>query len=391
MSEKRWELVETVALGARNKGQSSIGEKVDILNVTKIYLSCLDRFKNIVEELQDAYAKELFKILRDEKKINFPVNKHMEVFIKNNKIDKDKIIKYLIFRYKFFSAGRKKINLGYPPYLLIEPVSTCNLRCPFCFQTDKSFTRKPFMGVIDFDFFKKIVDEADKLKVGAITLASRGEPTMHKNFINMLQYINEKENIFELKVNTNGTYLNESICRAIFENNVTQIVISSDHYIKEDYERLRKGSNFEKVVANVDMLYKIREEYYPNSATEIRISGIDNERNLNRIRFKNFWIKRADHVSAAYPSERWDTYKNEKLPNITDPCQNLWDRMYIWFDGKVNPCDVDYKSYLSYGNANENSLKKLWNNKVIGLMRKDHLSENRCKIVPCDRCDMSFV
>ena len=157
------------------------------------------------------------------------------------------------------------------------------------------------MGVIDFDFFKKIVDEADKLKVGAITLASRGEPTMHKNFINMLQYINEKENIFELKVNTNGTYLNESICRAIFENNVTQIVISSDHYIKEDYERLRKGSNFEKVVANVDMLYKIREEYYPNSATEIRISGIDNERNLNRIRFKNFWIKRADHVSAAYP------------------------------------------------------------------------------------------
>ena len=31
----------------------------------------------------------------------------------------------------------------------------------------------------------------------------------------MLQYINEKENIFELKVNTNGTYLNESICRNI--------------------------------------------------------------------------------------------------------------------------------------------------------------------------------
>ena len=222
------------------------------------------------------------------------------------------------------------------------------------------------MGIIDFNFFKKIVDEADELKVGAITLASRGEPTMHKNFINMLQYINEKENIFELKINTNGTFLNESICHAIFENHVTQIVISSDHYIKEDYERLRKGSNFEKVVENVDMLYKIRENYYPNSSTEIRVSGIDNERNLNRVRFKNFWIRRADHVSAAYPSERWDTYKNEKVPNITDPCQNLWDRMYIWFDGKVNPCDVDYKSYLSYGNANEKSLKELWNNNIIG-------------------------
>ena len=42
--------------------------------------------------------------------------------------DIDKIFKYLIFRYKFLQAGKKKINLGYPPYLLIEPVSTCNLR-----------------------------------------------------------------------------------------------------------------------------------------------------------------------------------------------------------------------------------------------------------------------
>ena len=71
----------------------------------------------------------------------------------------------------------KKINIGYPPHLLIEPVSTCNLRCPFCFQTDKTFTRKPFMGVMEFDFFKKIVDEADQLGIGAVTLASRGEPT----------------------------------------------------------------------------------------------------------------------------------------------------------------------------------------------------------------------
>ena len=58
MSEKRWELVETVALGARNKGQSSIGEKVDILNVTKIYLSCLDKFKNIVERYYESRNKK---------------------------------------------------------------------------------------------------------------------------------------------------------------------------------------------------------------------------------------------------------------------------------------------------------------------------------------------
>ena len=43
--------------------------------------------------------------------------------------------------------------------------------------------------------------------------------------------------------------------------------------------------------------------------------------------------------------------------------------MYIWFDGKVNPCDADYKSYLSYGNVKEESIKKIWNNRKINELR----------------------
>ena len=379
------------ALGSGSIRQESIGEDVNVDKVNKIYLSIIDDFNKYVEESGDVYAEELFNPLKNKKAFDFPINKHMEMFIVKNQKNIKKIIKYIIFRYKFYIAGKNKINLGYPPYLLIEPVSTCNLRCPFCFQTDKSFTKKPYMGVIDFDFFKKIIDQADKLETGAITIASRGEPTMHKQYIEMLEYINQKENIFEIKTNTNGTYLTEKMCHAIFKNNVTQIVISSDHYIKKDYERLRLGSNFEKVVKNVDMLFNIRKKFYPDSFTEIRISGIDNERNLDREKFRNFWIKRCDHVTASFPLERWNTYENEVLPNIKDPCENLWDRMYVWFDGKVNPCDADYKSYLSYGSAKEYDLKELWNNKAISKTREQHTKKNRNEINPCDRCGVTFL
>jgi len=379
------------ALGSGIISQESIDETTNVDQVNKIYLSNIEVFNKFIEESNDIYAERLFNQLKDKKKFDFPINKHMEMFIVKNQKNIKKIIKYIIFRYKFYIAGKNKINLGYPPYLLIEPVSTCNLRCPFCFQTDKSFTKKPFMGVIDFDFFRKIIDQADKLETGAITIASRGEPTMHKQYIEMLEYINQKENIFELKTNTNGTYLTEKMCHAIFKNNVTQIVISSDHYIKEDYERLRLGSNFEKVVKNVDMLFNIRKEFYPDSFTEIRISGIDNEKNLDRKKFKNFWIKRCDHVTAGFPLERWNTYENEILPNIKDPCENLWDRMYVWFDGKVNPCDADYKSYLSYGSAKEYNLKELWNNKAISKIREQHTKKNRNEINPCDRCGVTFL
>ena len=380
----------TDKLGSAFYNQVSISEKINHDKINNIYLSNITAFEKISSAEKDIYAMELFDYLKKEKKLDFLINKHTEFFVIKNQKNIKKIIKYIIFRYKFHIAGRKKINLGYPPYLLIEPVSACNLRCPFCFQTDKSFTRKPFMGVIDFDFFKKVINEADELGVGAITLASRGEPTMHKQFINLLEYINQKENIFEIKMNTNGTFLTEEICHGIFKNNVTQIVVSSDHYIKEDYERLRLGSNFEKVVKNVDMLYQIRNKFYPNSLTEIRVSGVDNEKNLDRKKFKEFWIKRSDHVTAGLPLERWNTYENEVSKEIVDPCEKLWDRMYVWFDGKVNPCDADYKSYLSYGNAKEYSLKELWNNKIISNTRHEHQKNNRNKINPCDRCGVTF-
>ena len=376
---------------ATSASQISIGENVNEKKIISFVFSIAELFKEYAINKNDPYAHDIIKNLEKNKSLGFPLNKHIELYISKHLEDPIKIIKYILFRYKFYITGTKKINLGYPPYILIELVSSCNLKCPFCFQTDKSFTRKPYMGVIDIEFFKNIIDQADDLGVGAITLGSRGEPTMHKKFSEMLNFISTKKNIMEVKLNTNGSYLTEEICHSILKNKLTQVVISSDHYVKKDYERLRLGSNFEKIVANIDMLFNIRAKNYPNSITEIRVSGVDNDKNLDREKFKNFWIKRCDHVSASFPLERWDTYNNKPHPEINDPCENLWDRMYIWFDGKVNPCDADYKSLLSYGNAKDKTIKELWNNKFIKKNREIHLSNKRCDINPCDRCGATYV
>ena len=64
--------------------------------------------------------------------------------------------------------------------------------------------------------------------------------------------------------------------------------------------------------------------------------------------------------------------------------------MYIWFDGKVNPCDADYKSYLSYGNFNDKSIKEIWNSEIITKLRLDHLDKKRNKVTPCNKCGITF-
>ena len=68
---------------------------------------------------------------------------------------------YLIFRYMMQYFPKKRIVYDFPLYLLIEPVSACNLRCIMCFQIDKSFTsNSSFMGMMDLQLFKNIIDEA---------------------------------------------------------------------------------------------------------------------------------------------------------------------------------------------------------------------------------------
>ena len=383
--------INNLNLGSGKISQVSINESVNYKKIYQYLKTNIIFFKSINIKIDDEYSNKLIKYIEEKNSyLELLINKHVEIFIIKNQLNAEKIFNYLIFRLKFLIAGKEKINLGYPPYLLVEPVSTCNLRCPFCFQTDKSFTKKPHMGIMKFELFTKIIDEADKLKIGAVTLASRGEPTLHKELDKMLDYLGTKKNIFEIKLNTNGSFLNEKICHSIFKNNLSQVVISADHYIKDDYEKLRVNSNFEIIVKNVDFLFNLRKKNYPNSRTEIRVSGIDNEKRLDKTKFKNFWINRSDHVTSSYPLERWNTYSNPVHEEINDACENFWDRLYIWFDGKYNPCDADYKSYLSFGNFTNYSIKEIWNNPKIDKLRKDHLNKLRNKHNPCDRCGVTF-
>jgi len=367
------------------KDQIFTSEKINYDFIIKLLLDNLKK----LEPINEPFAQEIINSVKVNKKLNFPISNH-EVFYALHIKKPGKMLKYLTFRFKFYLASSQRVVFDAPPYLLIEPVSACNLRCPMCFQIDKTFTRKPFMGTMKWALFKRLIDEADKLNIGAITLASRGEPMMHPKFCEMLSYIQSKKNIFELKINTNATFLTEKISHSIFKSNVSQAIISADHYEKEAYEKLREGADYDKIISNVEMFYKIREKYYPESITEIRVSGVDYYKNLNRGKFTEFWLQYSDNVSATFPVERWDTYNNEPHENINSPCSFLWDRMYVWFDGVCNPCDEDYKSYLSYGNVKESTIKKVWNSKALFDIREKHLNNNRNSITPCDRCGIDF-
>ena len=292
--------------------------------------------------------------------------------------------KYLFHRYRYEIYPQSFILDDYPPYLQIEPSSICNYRCVFCYQTDKSFTTKQsgHMGAMTLDLYKKIVDEAED-HIEFLSLASRGEPLVCRDFTKMMEYSIGK--FLNLKVNTNASMMKERHCHALLCGGAKTIVFSADAAEEPLYSRLRVNGKLNKVLKNIEQFQKIRETQYPNSKIISRVSGVLVEETQNMKAMQKLWGGLVDQISFVKYNP-WENVYQSPLSNVSQPCSDLWRRMFIWFDGKVNPCDTDYKSILNVGQFGEESLSALWKNSCYTQLRANHLTSQRSKTFPCNRC-----
>ena len=196
----------------------------------------LNVLKNSINTISESNKQYLNKIINNFEKDDFSLITPQQIdFLERN--SKSKWTDYLIFRYKFKNFPKEYVDHEIPTHLIIEPVSACNLRCIMCYQIDESFTNnKEFMGKMSLDLFKKIIDDAHAIGVKAITLTGRGEPTLHPQLGEMLEYCSGK--FYEIKMNTNATLLNEKLIHKILKSGINDIVFSVDSHEKKQYESI---------------------------------------------------------------------------------------------------------------------------------------------------------
>jgi MoaA/NifB/PqqE/SkfB family radical SAM enzyme len=338
--------------------------------------------KKILEVMLGSYDKKL-KNINNFSENDFLLNKNEKYELHNFKDNLYKSERYLAYRYKYVVYPRLRKIDTYPPCVQIEPASICNYRCIMCYQSDPTFSEKKnnYMGYMSFDLFKKIVDEIEG-HVEALTLASRGEPTLNLKFIDFLKYCKNK--FLALKINTNLSTLNENLARAFFENEIQTVVVSADSATKEGYEKIRVKGNFDKILKNLELLKKIKNEY-PESNCSIRVSGVKLSDDQDFELMKDIYGKYCDSI-AFVDYLPWESSYENSVNEIMDPCTDLWKRIFVWYDGKINPCDYDYKSTLSKHNYNSTSIKESWNSMYYNELRSKHLKRERRLISPCNRC-----
>jgi len=339
-------------------------------------------------EIIDKYILAYGEYFKKNKKNSILPNEIDRLELEN--LEGSKLKRYLEYRYRYKIFPKKKIIEDYPPCVQIEPTSICNYRCVMCFQKDKTFSKKTLghMGNMSLDLFKKIIDELDG-NVEAITLASRGEPMLNPKIIEMLEYCGEK--FLALKMNTNGSMFNEKNIHQILSTGLNTIVFSVDSADKENYEKIRVNGNFEKVFSNIKLFNEIKKKHYSDSNLIIRLSGVKINSNQDIKVMQNQWKEFADILAFTNYMPWQSSYEND-TNEISSPCSELWRRMFVWWDGKVNPCDFDYKSMLKTGDIEikeNNNIIKLWNSEKYNKLRNIHIEKLRKNITPCNKCIMT--
>ena len=374
---------DNIGISAFTKEDIGVYNRILRMTNTSFYKDLSDNHTKLVSKIINGYKNKLEgkSIANDE----YVLSGHELVEFES--IHDWELFRYLVYRYKYNLYPVLKIFDDYPPCVQIEPVSVCNFRCVFCYQADRTFSNKSsdYMGYMDMDLFKQVIDELEG-KVESITLASRGEPTLHKQLGEMLEYMNGK--FLAVKVNSNASLLNDKLIHTILSNDVQTLALSIDAADKELYEKLRVNGKFEKTLKNVERFNEIREKEYPTSRLVTRISGVKVNDIQNVDEMIEMWSSYSDLVAFTNYIP-WENSYGNPINDIKSPCTELWRRMYVWWDGKVNPCDYDYKSLLSKWNAKDMSISEIWNSEYYNWMREMHLKKERKQIEPCKRCIMS--
>lgn len=158
------------------------------------------------------------------------------------KIVHKKLIKHLIFLiYRrcviYIHRKLRNVNLKikYPHIIEIELTNDCNLKCKHC---HKNVMGRP-IGYMEFDVFKKIIDEISSYPVAFLRIVGLGESSMHPDFLQMLRYASNKG--IKIEIATNGELIKRFLYNEILSLDIDILGVSVDGIDKKSYERIRVG------------------------------------------------------------------------------------------------------------------------------------------------------
>jgi hypothetical protein len=141
-----------------------------------------------------------------------------------------------------------------PNRMYIECTAACNISCTeACCAPETGITKTRQAGMLDFDLFTRVVDEAGPSLV-RIDFFNYGEAFLHKRAIEMCEYIKNRFPHIYLYTSTNGLTFNDPSARRLVHSGIDEVTFSIDGATAESYVKYRQRGNFELAIRNLRVM-----------------------------------------------------------------------------------------------------------------------------------------
>jgi radical SAM protein with 4Fe4S-binding SPASM domain len=285
--------------------------------------------------------------------------------------------------------GFKEGAEDFPIMVVLSVTFVCNSKCPSCPYTNSSiredYKDAPFISPA---LFKKIADECGPFG-SYIRLTGGGEPLLHPNMVELIEYAKAKG--AKIGLINNGSCMTEETAKRLLACETDMIEFSVDAADKETYDKVRTGLDFDKLVANVKRTVALRNEM--KSPTKIIVSVVNQAIVRDKIdEIVKFWEAIVDKVQVRKyltwgindPEQSAD--KSEYIEAHKIPCPFPFERLNVDSRGKVMFCGYDIAANTDFGNLNTQTIQEVWKSDKYNAWRKLHLEGRGDEIEMCKQC-----
>ena len=141
------------------------------------------------------------------------------------------------------------------PYIRLSITDVCNFKCGYClpngYQKDKGDNRK----FISSEEIERLAKGLSELGVSKVRLTG-GEPTVRKDFFNIVKILKKKSGINKTVITTNG-YRLDQIAEKLVESEIDGINISIDSLNRETFKNITGHDRLPEILKGIEKLQKL--------------------------------------------------------------------------------------------------------------------------------------
>jgi MoaA/NifB/PqqE/SkfB family radical SAM enzyme len=332
-----------------------------------------------------------------------------------------------------WARGRKKM----PFSIELSPTLKCNLNCLFCWRYGKKID---YGKELTLKEYKRILKEANQIKVKEIRIIGGGEPLLRKDTFEIMKEV-KKYGMFGY-ICTNGIFFSDEMTKKLVTIGWDHVKISFHGPNKKTQDFLAQGKSFNKTIKNIKSFVKWKKKL-KTEKPKIEIGLVLNRMNFRKLipmvklakklnvqaffvepitvytkRGEELKLKKEEAKEFKEIARRTCSFANgletnlqqffspeliEKTGKMTEeikrfiknkrkdflsiPCFEPWWRMGIRVDGWVCPCG--FLDQNTTENVRSENLRKIWFSEYFENRRKQLLQKETPDY--CQKCCITLV